>query len=309
MNISTMYTPKKILHLLALITLSSTLFYSCSKKEEGCTDNKATNYDPKAVEDDGSCTYCSEPTNPQCPNYDPCYGIGPVTAQFDAFERLGASASLNKFIITSDKFLNNVIKFEAKELGANYSWTIGTETLNTRSVVRSFTNENLIGQIIPVTLVVEKTPNLSCNPNDDGRDSLTRYFEVLGRCGTLLKDTFVGVWKETPMDTFEVSIRYTKSTQPLARECETVHLWNFNKQNKELIGDGEPKTYHYFYSFGASGAPFPPNNIPYFDIGSPTNSYAIIHSNKETVEFIYEVTYSPNWSISKPHHFIGRKKH
>ena len=93
-------TIAKTLQLLSVIVLCSLFFYSCSKKEEGCTDEKATNFNPKAVEDDGSCTYCSEPTNPQCPNYDPCYGATPVTAQFDVSERLGAASFQNIFIKT-----------------------------------------------------------------------------------------------------------------------------------------------------------------------------------------------------------------
>jgi hypothetical protein len=49
---------KKVKQLLFAITISvfAITNTSCSK-EEGCTDNTATNYDTDAEEDDGSCTF------------------------------------------------------------------------------------------------------------------------------------------------------------------------------------------------------------------------------------------------------------
>ena len=44
---------KKILYLFLTVSL---IFSSC-KKEEGCTDTLATNYNADAEEEDGSCTY------------------------------------------------------------------------------------------------------------------------------------------------------------------------------------------------------------------------------------------------------------
>ena len=32
----------------------------------GCTDPAATNYDPNATVDDGSCTYCAQAVNFNC---------------------------------------------------------------------------------------------------------------------------------------------------------------------------------------------------------------------------------------------------
>ena len=301
---------KKALQILTIITLSSLLFYSCSKKEEGCTDTKATNYNPKAEDDDGSCTYCYEPTNPQCTNYDPCYGEEHVTAWFDAFEELGPSADADTFIVTTDNFLRKVVKFEAKEEGANYTWYIGTEIIHTREVVRSFTAASLVGQTIAVTLVVEKTPNLNCSPNDDGKDSLTRYFEVVDDCASLLADTFVGVWENEPLDTFELAIIFKPDL--FGQSCYgDINFWNFNKQGVELQGQRKNITYHYIRI--AEGlpdftTPFRIRKLNNNGSAKDNSLVGFVHSDKQTVELNYTIDHDITGVITD-HHFVGAKKH
>lgn len=40
------------------------------------------------TDDDNSCC---DPTNPECPNYDPCYGQSPVTAEFNIYDEIFVS--------------------------------------------------------------------------------------------------------------------------------------------------------------------------------------------------------------------------
>ena len=47
-------------HATALLLLGLILVFSGCKKEEGCTDPAAINYNPEAEKDDGSCTYSEE---------------------------------------------------------------------------------------------------------------------------------------------------------------------------------------------------------------------------------------------------------
>ena len=51
------------MRILTILAAACLLLVSC-QQEEGCTDPAATNYDPNAVEDDGSCDYENDPSNP-----------------------------------------------------------------------------------------------------------------------------------------------------------------------------------------------------------------------------------------------------
>jgi hypothetical protein len=53
------YRPVLLMLCMALLSLSMVVFSSCVEK--GCTDPNATNYDPDAEKDDGSCVYDDEP--------------------------------------------------------------------------------------------------------------------------------------------------------------------------------------------------------------------------------------------------------
>ncbi len=99
----------------------------------------------------------------------------------------------------------------ALEEDAEYTWIIGAETLHTRVVQRSGFPK---GETIPITLIVKKTPNAMCFPNDDGIDTLVRYMHVLpDSIPPRGYGVFRGTLDEAPLDTFTVSI-LRKETSP-----------------------------------------------------------------------------------------------
>lgn len=67
--------------LLAILLLALPSLQSC--KEEGCTDDKAINYNGNARLDDGSCDYEYGCTDPTAINYDRAAGIDDGTCEYE----------------------------------------------------------------------------------------------------------------------------------------------------------------------------------------------------------------------------------
>jgi len=100
-----------------------------------------------------------------------------VSADFVMEERDGLTVATYKYTNTDTIFFNKNVRFRALETDANYTWYIGNEVLNIQQFERYF-GEVLIGQNIPISLVVKKTPNTICFPDDDGYDSITKILHV-----------------------------------------------------------------------------------------------------------------------------------
>jgi hypothetical protein len=135
---------------------------------------------------------CNDPYNPVCPNYDSCLTKKPVTADFwfgivfrEDFKHLvnGQEYRTDDSIYScggKDSMGNTFgvrLTFIPTEKNAKYTWKLGSEIITDRVFSRSF--EDAIGpQRIPVTLIVEKEPNSNCFPNDDGKDTVTRFIDL-----------------------------------------------------------------------------------------------------------------------------------
>ena len=172
----------------------------------------------------GSCrkTRCYDPKNPECENYDPCYGKSPVKASI----KIGI---MNTFMPVNgdENFINEdsifcapvddnwplyyarhsqFLGFKCMTSGVKTTWKLGSETITDSFYARSFSsNKGIIGKF-KATLIVEKEPNLQCFPRDDGKDTLEKTF-------TFVRNTelpIMGVYKvlfEGEKDSSIVEIR------------------------------------------------------------------------------------------------------
>ena len=95
----------------------------------------------------GSCKKekpCQDPSNPDCENYDPCYGKKAPSADFI----IGQSSPQSYFGMASFEFISDdtlffpffwPFTFMAKEQGAE----LGAETITSRRFTRGFSNAGL----------------------------------------------------------------------------------------------------------------------------------------------------------------------
>lgn len=106
---------------------------------------------------------------------DPCECASEVSADFVIEEHTGPISNI--YVETDTTLHGSNVKFSAKEDNAEYTWYIGIEEFDTKSISRYFSDQ-WIGHDIPITLVVKKDPNKTCFPNDDGYDSIKKTFYV-----------------------------------------------------------------------------------------------------------------------------------
>jgi hypothetical protein len=132
----------------------------------------------------GSCKKekpCKDPSNPECENYDPCYGKKAPSADFI----IGQSSPQSYFGMASFEFISDdtmfapfyrSIDFMAKEEGAEYEWKLGSETITSKRFTRGFSNAGY-GRYT-ATLTIRKEVDNSCFPEYTGSATFTKNFEI-----------------------------------------------------------------------------------------------------------------------------------
>lgn len=140
---------------------------------------------------------------------DPCEGKKPVTAEFEIME--SKYSDINDFMSRSDTILmKNIGNFIAKEENSNYSWRIGDDDREFTTSKVSLRFLEVLGKI-PVRLIVKKTPDTLCFPNDDGIDTITKTLFVKKYTESDMIGNYWGVNLDAPRDSFLVSIGWYHS--------------------------------------------------------------------------------------------------
>ncbi len=135
---------------------------------------------------------CNDPNNPNCENYDPCYGKSPVIASMKmGFMNTYMPVNGDEYFINEDSIFcapvddkgqlywaphRQYLGFKCMTPGAKTTWKLGSETITDSIFGRLFpSNKGIMGKYT-VSLMVEKQPNSRCFPLDDGKDTLVKTF-------------------------------------------------------------------------------------------------------------------------------------
>jgi hypothetical protein len=141
------------------------------------------------------------------PKPDPCEKERPISADFFIYETFGNPILEGWKNVDADTVAAYGVTFLAAEKNAVYEWTLGAETITTRSFYREKFPR---GQNLEVSLKVTKTPNSNCFPDDDGVDFKRRsfYTTVDFGCSSRINGTFRGADEDAPNEirdvTFEI---------------------------------------------------------------------------------------------------------
>jgi hypothetical protein len=254
---------------------------------------------------------CNDPSNPKCPNYDPCYNKKTVTADFEMSQMF---AYVTPFYL--DKF-NPDIAFERDRIGfrpvnmdtsATYIWKLGSEIITEVSFVRNFANTQQTGENnIPITLIIVKQPDLKCFPNDDGRDTVTKYIHfVESPCEYLTSGDFKVLF-EGDRDSVIIGVRnWFQSTSgskfPINDSCKfrSIKLLGFDHdilpRDTGWNGTGGFQfNSKIIFTYGSGSY-----------IGTAYNGYFRVNSKTLKIDAEYEIYHGKN-EFSKRFKLNGRK--
>lgn len=256
---------------------------------------------------------CTDPTNPNCDNYDPCWDEKPVTADFEMSQqpRFGSYADYVGDWHPELKFFRHMIGFKpvnylSGDTSVKYTWLLGSEEIHDYSFEREFEDTKQTGEKnIPITLIVEKEPNLDCFPLDDGKDTVVKYIQLVeSGCEFLtygdFKVLFVGDTDSTIVSIREWELDFNKEIVDSCTEESGLQYINFDneKMGIDTIWDmrvtASFNSKMWFYQSKTGEGRF----------GNLFNGYFYVNPETWECEAEYQVNYRPLGPVQR---FKGRK--
>ncbi|NUM30968.1 MAG: hypothetical protein HUU47_01435 [Bacteroidetes bacterium] len=182
--------------------------------------------------------YCNDPSNPDCKNYDPCFGKEPANASFNFF--LDLSNEYGKYHYKTDTIemreggYSALVHFKVDDKNVDSCWwTVGQDT-------RVFTQKefyltfNLWNSPIAVTLIVDKHRSKTCHPDKPIRDTITKVLTLLPLGSSNIFGRYLGYLDGNKEDT--ASIVISREFKQGLNEPELRSVKLLGKQPYQFMG-------------------------------------------------------------------------
>lgn len=205
----------------------------------------------KKDDDNPECP-CTDPSNPECINYDPCFGNGEPNASFFTEDRL-IYPEFGEHLWIHDTILKGgPVRFRSpfEGSGVSHIWYVGAETLTTPTVERNFSQVPRPGYIT-VSHVITYPVDTVCYPLAAGRDSVSQTFYLVDFLSELLSidNTFRGVLNNET-DSFDFKLRalqtFTGEPAQTSTSGYSIFMINFHNNQDSVRNDGVDFTNTHF---------------------------------------------------------------
>ncbi len=120
---------------------------------------------------------CSDKSNPDCENYDPCYGKSATNANFQQLLQFGDGyIDIDSLALPEIWDARAGVTFKAIQSFDSSLWEHGSEIILNQS---QFYRSNYPNGKISTKLILMRKPNNHCFPFDNGIDTVEKFFYVV----------------------------------------------------------------------------------------------------------------------------------
>ena len=233
---------------------------------------------------------------------DPCLNYKSTSANFKIEEEF-----YGRWFESDTIICNSDIHFTAEQSGSGYSyeWHIGNDprTFGTKQVLLFFSTPTVIN----VQLIVRRTPNINCDPNDNGVDTINKTMVAIefytGYPGTKYPGfvgNYLGHYSNKPNEQITLSIRSTYWNTPISDSIFEITNYPINN-----CYDQQFRSFFFDYTFRAVRLFSGPGDINVSCINT-TDAWAIVDTSGRHLRIDFKTEDSLGNLV--PTYFIGTKQ-
>lgn len=172
---------------------------------------------------------CCDASNPECANYDPCFGrTDAVSADFRTEKRRSLSLTRSLILQADTFFAGGDVYFVAEDSNAeSYEWKVGSDsrTFIDQEFFLRFDCPSSLYQDIYVQLITERLSDSICTNTDLLRDTVRKMIYFIKEIESPVFGKYRGYLKNDPSTQFDIDILYkSKFTTPNPDPCDGF-LW------------------------------------------------------------------------------------